>query len=126
MGVPAADHSCGEWQYTHPESAVAIYRPRSNRCGVRSNVRLVSGRALGPINGRQPMVKLMPITSNANSAINPISKPFPSRVIVLLRSGLHWAQGSPRVGRHQVWRKTYRSYISALWRNNIHRREDAA
>ena len=52
-------------------------RPRSNRCGVRSNVRSVSGRARGPINGRQPTVKRDANTNNANNATQPISSPFP-------------------------------------------------
>src|SRR5271165_1467192 len=39
------------------------------------------GAALGPINGRHPMVKVMPSASDASSATNPSSTPLPSLVI---------------------------------------------
>lgn len=64
-----------------PLRAVAIYRPRSMRCGVRSKVRLVSGRAFGPIKGRHPMVRVTAIARTTASAITPISNHFPSRLV---------------------------------------------
>src|SRR5215471_7478168 len=42
-----------------------MYRPRSRRAGVTLKVRLLRARTLGPINGRQPIVKVMPNKSTA-------------------------------------------------------------
>src|SRR6516164_10209299 len=73
--MSAAFQSWGEWQYLQPDDR---YLPRSSLCGVESNFRSVSARAFGPMNGRHPIVKVMPSTSNTSSATNPISKPLPS------------------------------------------------
>src|SRR5215472_11842536 len=78
MGMPAAAQLCGEWQKAQPLSAVAIYRPRSRRCGVRSNVRPVSARALGPINGRHPIVSVI---ADATTTITPTRSHLPSRAM---------------------------------------------
>jgi len=66
-----------------PLSAVAIYRPRSNRCGVRSKVRLVNVRFFGPINGRHPIVRVTAIARTPASAIKPISNHFPNRLTAI-------------------------------------------
>ncbi len=57
------------------------YSPRAWRAGVLSNLRVVSARARGPMNGRQPIVSVIPAAKTTASAGNPAPAVFPNLVI---------------------------------------------
>ncbi len=70
MGRSRWVQSCSEWQNMQPETLLARYSPRAARSGVRSNVLVVTERLRGPRKGRQPIVKVIPMTSTAITITN--------------------------------------------------------
>ena len=63
------------------------YSPRARRAGVLSNFRAVSARARGPMNGRQPIVNVIPAAKTTASATNTHPRIFPS---LFIESGISW------------------------------------
>ena len=59
----------------------AKYSPRAERVGVLSNFRAVSARARGPMNGRQPIVKVIPAAKMTASTTNTDTRLFLSPFI---------------------------------------------
>src|SRR5580658_7331751 len=70
MGASWAVHWCGAWQSMHERTLLTRYAPRSRRAGVLSNLIWVRGRVRGPMNGRQPMVKLIPTARSRTKTTN--------------------------------------------------------
>ena len=52
------------------------YSPRARRAGVLWNLRAVSARTRGPMNGRQPIVNVIPAAKTTASTTNPDTKIF--------------------------------------------------
>src|SRR5579871_1388900 len=88
MGASCLVQSFGEWQSVQMASFSKIYLPRDQRSGVRSNVRLVSGRARGPMKGLQPMVKVIATPSKTARHTTTPSEIFRNFIITSENSGL--------------------------------------
>ena len=66
----------------HPLTFSARYFPRASRSAVLSMVRAVVARALGPMNGRHPIVNVMPAANITASRASIAPRVFPGFFIV--------------------------------------------
>src|SRR5215469_1171480 len=85
IGASCAVQSCSAWQLMQSVALLTRYWPRANRAGVLSNFRAVNVRARGPMNGLQPIVKVMPTASTTASTTTVHANSFPSFFIESLR-----------------------------------------
>jgi hypothetical protein len=84
LGAPCCDQSDGVWQTSQLSNPWTRYLPRASRSGVRSNCRLVSARARGPMNGLQPMVNVIATASSTTTAMTLKSSILPVRLNFLI------------------------------------------